>query len=159
MPSKTSVLDKDAFDLAIPLSFDPCYNVRDISFDCGDTETKTHEIRTQMRLRMSAPNALDMELYEARLAKDGSGILVEEPLLPSHHRDPKRIGLYSKVAAIVKGELENINLRNDGSVKAQEVNSMTKKTKTTLMGSLPTTEPSMTIPTLHQMIRHWSAGP
>jgi hypothetical protein len=75
------------------------------------------------------PNGEDRELYSAKLAKKKNGIIYTEPITVRHWRDPKLISKWTKVAAAVKKETENLNLSRDMSVKAQAVNVMDRPVK------------------------------
>jgi hypothetical protein len=115
----------DAYDLEIPLRWD----ARSVSLSKGKAETKSHEVRQQIRFSVNYPNGKGRDLYSAKLMKKKDGIIFSEPITVRHCRDPKLISKWTNVAAVVKDEAEKLNLSRDTSVKAQAVNIMDRPVK------------------------------
>jgi hypothetical protein len=87
----------DEYDLEIPLSWDLRYNPGSVSLSKGEVETKSHEVRQQIRFSVNYPNGKDRDLYSAKLVKKKDGIIFTEPITVRHWRDPKRNGPKSEL--------------------------------------------------------------
>jgi hypothetical protein len=116
--------EQEEYDMEIPLSWDSRFNPGPVSLWKGETETKHHEVRQQIRFSVCVPNGKDAELYSVKLAKKKDGIIYSEPIIVRHYRDPALIARWAKVSAAVKNEDTNENLIRDMSVKAQTVNEL-----------------------------------
>ena len=51
--------EQDEYDMVIPLSWDPRYNVGSVQLSKGATETQNHEVRNQIRFSIQFSNAKD----------------------------------------------------------------------------------------------------
>lgn len=120
---------QDDHDIEIPLSWDPRYNVGSIQLFQGDTVTRHHEVRKQIRFCIQIANAKDQDLYSARLSQNRDGIVMTEPIVPRHLRDASKLTRWATIASAVKSEQKNENLTRDISVKVQEINSLTPPVK------------------------------
>ena len=125
------VQEQGDYDMEIPLSWDPRYNVGSIQLYQGDTVTKTHEVRKQIRFCIQIPNARDQDLYSARLSEHRDGIILTEPIVPRHLRDASLLDRWMNISAAVKFEQKNENLAQDISVKVHEINSLVHPVKKT----------------------------
>lgn len=122
----------DECDMEIPINWNPRYNVGAIQLFQGETVTKHHEVRKQIRFCIQVANAKDQDLYSARLSHNRDGIILTEPIVPRHLRDANKLAHWDKISSAVKFEAKNENLSRDISVKVQEINSLVSPVKRTL---------------------------